>query len=127
MSSYFLPHLTVTQLLSISEFFWLTLVRTFTILIVRPYGHTDSRRSVWIEAKTQSFSSFAELNAWLDQRCRTLWAKLPHPDYTGVTIADVLEQEPIYLMPMPTPCHKEVNPQYISCFQVIIPHEILLF
>ena len=24
-------------------------------------------------------------------------------------------------------CHKEVNSQYFTCFQVITPHEILLF
>jgi len=63
----------------------------------------DSRRRIWIDAKTQSFSSFAELNTWLDQRCRSLWSELPHPDYTGVTIAEALMQEQIYLMPMPTP------------------------
>jgi transposase len=63
----------------------------------------DSRRRVWIEAKTQVFSSFAELNSWLDARCRSLWLKLEHPDYKGVTLADALEQEQIYLMPMPTP------------------------
>ena len=63
----------------------------------------DSRRRVWIDAKTQIFSSFAELNAWLDVRCRRLWAEVGHPDYAGVTIADALEQEQIYLMPMPTP------------------------
>jgi hypothetical protein len=63
----------------------------------------DSRRRVWIEAKTQVFSSFAELNAWLDARCRTLWSEIEHPDYTGVTLAEALEQEQIHLMPMPTP------------------------
>ncbi|MCQ8119972.1 Mu transposase domain-containing protein, partial [Methylomonas rosea] len=63
----------------------------------------DSRRRVWIEAKTQCFSSFAELNTWLDERCRSLWSELAHPDYASVTIADALEQEQIYLMPMPTP------------------------
>jgi hypothetical protein len=63
----------------------------------------DSRRRVWIDAKTQTFGSFAELNTWLDARCRTLWLEIAHPDYTGVTLADALEQEQIYLMPMPTP------------------------
>jgi len=43
------------------------------------------------------------MNAWLDVRCRTLWFEVEHPDYTGVTIADALDQEQIYLMPMPTP------------------------
>lgn len=63
----------------------------------------DSRRRIWIDAKTQSFSSFVELNTWLDARCRALWLELEHPDYADVTIADALEQEQIYLMPMPTP------------------------
>ena len=26
-----------------------------------------------------------------------------------------------------TPCHKKINPQYFTYFQVIIPHENLLF
>ena len=56
-----------------------------------------------MDAKTQSFSSFAELNAWLDVRCRSLWSEIEHPDYTGVTLAEALEQEQIYLMLMPTP------------------------
>jgi transposase len=63
----------------------------------------DARRRVWIEAKTQCFSSFGELNAWLDLRCRALWTEIEHPDYAGITVADALEQEQIYLMPMPTP------------------------
>jgi hypothetical protein len=36
----------------------------------------DSRRRIWIDAKTQIFGSFAELNAWLEARCRTLWLEL---------------------------------------------------
>jgi len=43
------------------------------------------------------------MNAWLDLRCRALWFEVEHPDYTGVTSADALEQEQSYLMPMPTP------------------------
>jgi transposase len=53
----------------------------------------DSRRSVWIEAKTQSFNSFEELNTWLDQRCRALWSELEHPNYAGITLAAALEEE----------------------------------
>jgi hypothetical protein len=36
----------------------------------------DSRRRIWHEAGQQQFGSFAELNAWLEHRCRALWAKL---------------------------------------------------
>jgi transposase len=63
----------------------------------------DTRRRIWIEAKQQQFSSFEELNVWLEARCRTLWTQLPHPNYAGITIADALEQEQMVLMPMPTP------------------------
>ena len=63
----------------------------------------DARRRVWSEARKHKFSHFGELNAWLETRCRALWATLPHPDYASLTIADVLEQEQLYMMPMPTP------------------------
>jgi hypothetical protein len=62
----------------------------------------DARRRIWIEAKTQCFSTFAELNGWLETRCWALWAEIRHPDYPGITVADTLEQERAYLMPMPT-------------------------
>ena len=63
----------------------------------------DARRRVWSEARKHKFSHFGELNAWLETQCRSLWRTLPHPDYASLTIADVLEQEQLYMMPMPTP------------------------
>lgn len=39
---------------------------------------------------------------WLGQRCRTLWAELVHPQYNGLTVAEVLELEQAEMMPMPT-------------------------
>ena len=63
----------------------------------------DSRRRIWSEARKHKFSHFGELNAWLETQCRSLWTTLPHPDYANLTIADVLEQEQLYMMPMPTP------------------------
>jgi transposase len=62
-----------------------------------------ARRRVWMEAEEHRFSTFDELNAWLAVRCRDLWAAMEHPDYEHITIADALEQEQAYLMPMPTP------------------------
>jgi hypothetical protein len=32
-----------------------------------------------------------------------LWDEIEHPDYAGITVADALGQERLYLMPMPTP------------------------
>ena len=63
----------------------------------------DSRRRVWMDAKAQRFSTFGELNAWLETRCRALWSDVSHPEYAGITVADVLEQEHVYLMPVPMP------------------------
>ena len=63
----------------------------------------DARRRVWMDAKQQRFSSFDALNTWLEIHCRQLWESLIHPDYANLTIADVLDQEQLYLMPMPTP------------------------
>src|SRR5450830_1305684 len=63
----------------------------------------DSRRRIWIEAQTRQFGSFTELNAWLGERCRALWAELRHPEYEALSVADMLEQEQAQLMPMPTP------------------------
>jgi hypothetical protein len=63
----------------------------------------DSRRRIWIEAQTRQFASFAELNAWLGQRCRALWGELRNSEYPAVSVADVLEQEQSHMMPMPTP------------------------
>lgn len=63
----------------------------------------DTRRRVWNEAKQRQFSTFEDLNSWLEARCRALWSEIQHPDYVGITLADALEQEQLYLMPMPTP------------------------
>ena len=63
----------------------------------------DSRRRIWQDAQKERFSSFDELNAWLERRCRALWQKCRHPDYPDLSVADVLEQEQTHLMPMPAP------------------------
>jgi transposase len=61
----------------------------------------DSRRRIWNEVGSLRFGSFAELNAWLEIRCRKLWAELPYPDMAGLTLLDALELEQPHLMPMP--------------------------
>lgn len=63
----------------------------------------DSRRRIWLDAQNQRFASFAELNTWLGERCQALWSELHHPEYKGLTVAEVLEQERAEMMPMPTP------------------------
>ena len=63
----------------------------------------DSRRRIWIDAGTQRFGSFAELNAWLAARCRALWQELRHPEHKQFCLAEMLEHERSHLMPMPEP------------------------
>ena len=62
----------------------------------------DSRRRIWIEAQSIKWGSFAELNAWLAERCRALWEEIRHPDYKQFSVAEMLAQERSELMPMPT-------------------------
>jgi transposase len=63
----------------------------------------DSRRRIWIEAAKRKFSSFAELNAWLADRCRALWQEIRHPEHAQFSVAEMLEHERTQLMPMPAP------------------------
>ena len=62
----------------------------------------DSRRRIWLEAKTRQFGSFQELNAWLGERCRALWSEIRHPEYKQFSVAEMLEQEQAEMMSMPT-------------------------
>ena len=41
----------------------------------------DSRRRIWIDAAKLRFGSFTELNAWLADRCRALWAEVRHLEH----------------------------------------------
>jgi hypothetical protein len=63
----------------------------------------DSRRRIWLDAQNQRFTSFEELNDWLGERCRSLWGELHHPEFKGLSVAEMLEQEQALMMPMPTP------------------------
>ncbi|SFN57373.1 IS21 family transposase [Variovorax sp. OV329] len=63
----------------------------------------DSRRRIWIEAARRRFGSFAELNAWLSERCRALWSEVRHPEHSQFSVAEMLEHERPHLMPMPEP------------------------
>jgi hypothetical protein len=63
----------------------------------------DSRRRIWLDARDQRFSSLDELNAWLAERCRALWAELRHPEHKAFSVAEMLELERQHLMPMPAP------------------------
>ena len=61
----------------------------------------DSRRRVWLDAQKIQWGSFAQLNTWLGERCRALWAELRHPEYREFSVLEMLEQERAQMMPMP--------------------------
>ena len=62
----------------------------------------DSRRRIWLDAQKLQWRTFAELNAWLGERCRALWSELRHPEFTQFSVLEMLEQERTEMMPMPT-------------------------
>jgi hypothetical protein len=62
----------------------------------------DSRRRIWIDAQSRKWGGFEELNVWLGQRCRALWAEIRHPEYKQFSVMEMLEQERTELMPMPS-------------------------
>ena len=61
----------------------------------------DSRRRIWLDAQKIQWGSFAQLNAWLGERCRALWAELRHPEFKEFSVLEMLEQERTVMMPMP--------------------------
>ena len=63
----------------------------------------DSRRRIWLDAQNRRFGSFTELNAWLGERCRSLWSELRHPEHKEFSVAEMLELEQAEMMPMTTP------------------------
>jgi hypothetical protein len=63
----------------------------------------DSRRRIWMEAAARRFGSFAELNAWLGERCRQVWADTQHAEHKQFSVAEMLELERDHLMSMPQP------------------------
>ena len=63
----------------------------------------DRRRHIWREAAQKRWNSLAELNIWLVQACQDSWSELTHPDWPELTVADVLQDERVRLMPLPKP------------------------
>ena len=51
----------------------------------------DARHRLWSEAPPMP--SLAALNDWLEQRCKTLWQELPHPEQRQRTIAEMMQEE----------------------------------
>lgn len=63
----------------------------------------DRRRHVWREALERRWASLEELNEWLAETCRQAWENMQHPEWSQMSIADVLQDERTRLMPCPRP------------------------
>lgn len=63
----------------------------------------DRRRQIWNAATDLRWASLADLNTWLAQRCEAAWESMAHPQWPAMTVADVLQDERLQLMPMPKP------------------------
>jgi len=61
----------------------------------------DARR--WLWQHTPKFDSLAALNAWLLERCQSLWQELRHPEQRARRIGEVWAEEASHLMPVPAP------------------------
>mgnify|MGYP001619552535 FL=1 len=59
----------------------------------------DARHRLWHQAP--GFADLAELNDWLEVRCRSLWEEVRHPEQTNRTVAAVWAEEQPQLMAMP--------------------------
>jgi hypothetical protein len=63
----------------------------------------DGRRQVWREAAERRWADPDALNAWLGERCRACWAGTANPEWSSLTVAEVLQDAQERLMPCPKP------------------------
>ena len=61
----------------------------------------DSRHRIWHNAP--EFSSLADLNHWLEERCKALWWEIKHPEQPDRMVAEVWADEQKQLMAVPAP------------------------
>ena len=61
----------------------------------------DRRRNVWREAAERRWKDLDGLNAWLEQACVEAWPAIHHPQWRHLTVADVLQEERLRLLPAP--------------------------
>lgn len=63
----------------------------------------DRRRQIWQAASQQRWSDLETLNHWLAEQCRQAWQDMRHPDWPALSIAELLEDEQLQMMPNPRP------------------------
>ncbi len=63
----------------------------------------DRRRQIWQAAGERRWANLEELNAWVGEQCRAAWQDMAHPDWPALTIAELLQDEQLQMMPNPKP------------------------
>jgi len=63
----------------------------------------DRRRHIWMEAQQRRWESWEALNDWLAGQCQMAWSQMRHPEFTELTVEDMLQDERAKLMPCPRP------------------------
>lgn len=61
----------------------------------------DRRRQIWQAAGAQRWASLEALNAWLGEQCQAAWEVMAHPQWPVLTVAELLQDERLQLMPNP--------------------------
>jgi transposase len=61
----------------------------------------DRRRQIWHEVAERRWVNLEELNRWLAERCRADWEEMRHPQWSELSIAELLQDEQARLMPLP--------------------------
>ena len=61
----------------------------------------DRRRQIWREAGERRWRDLDELNAWVAEQCRCAWADTANPEWPALTIAELLQDELMQMLPNP--------------------------
>ena len=63
----------------------------------------DRRRQIFQHAGERRWKDLDELNAWLGEQCRQAWADMANPEWPALTLAEVLQDELMQMLPNPKP------------------------
>ena len=63
----------------------------------------DRRRQIWQAAGERRWPDLDTLNDWVAEQCRSAWEAMTHPEWPELTLADILQDEQLQLMPNPRP------------------------
>jgi hypothetical protein len=63
----------------------------------------DRRRQIWQAAGERRWKDLDELNTWVGEQCRQAWETMANPEWPSLTLAELLQDEQMQMMPVPKP------------------------